>query len=112
MNILVLISGLTFLTYGFLCLSSVHMVQEFERYGLSNYRVLTGVLEVLGGAGLIIGIFYKVILLISSGGLTILMLLGFITRLRISDPFIQSLPALSLMILNGYLFISYSKVFK
>jgi len=41
---------------------------------------------------------------ISSLGLTVLMLLGFIVRLRIKDSWIQSFPSLFYMVLNGYIF--------
>lgn len=43
-----------FLFYGVLCLFADGMVDEFERYGLSRFRRLTGALEVLGATGLVI----------------------------------------------------------
>ena len=90
--------------YGVLVLSSDHMTEEFERYGLLKFRVLTGVLELLGGFGLLAGILYPVLLLLSSGGLCLLMFLGAAVRLRVKDPFIQIIPALLLMMVNGYIF--------
>jgi len=103
--ILTILSGLTFLGYGILCLSTDHMVLEFTRYGLLPYRMLTGLLETLGGLGSLVGLFYsKPIYLLSTGGLAILMLMGVIVRLRIKDPYHLILPAFALMVLNGYLF--------
>ena len=81
------------------------MVEEFERYGLSKFRTLTGVLEVLGGLGIFVGLFFKPLLLFSAGGLTTLMLLGVITRIRVSDPIIETVPAFILLLLNGYIFL-------
>ncbi len=50
-----IISAFAFLFYGFACLMSSELVVEFERYRLSKFRVLTGVLEVLGAIGLLVG---------------------------------------------------------
>ena len=97
---LVIISATAFITYGFLCTFSGHMVKEFERYGLSHFRILTGVLEILGGIGILLGLLYRPLLLFSAGGLTLLMLLGVITRIRVSDPVIETIPAFILLLLN------------
>lgn len=43
------------------------------------------------------------ILLLASGGLAVLMLLGFGVRLKIGDGFWLSLPSFLFMLLNGYL---------
>jgi hypothetical protein len=74
---------------------------EFERYGLAKFRKLTGLLELLGGIGLITGYYlYPALLYLSALGLATLMLLGVIVRLRVKDSYIQILPALLLMIIN------------
>jgi hypothetical protein len=104
-TILIVISGCTFFAYGTLCLTTNHMMAEFTRYGLLQYRTLTGILELLGGLGSLIGVFYyKPILLLSMAGLTILMLMGVVIRLRIKDPYLFILPAFILMIMNAVLF--------
>ena len=104
MHYLVIISALLFLMYGSLVISTDHMGREFERYGLSKFRTLTGVLEILGGFGSLAGILYPILLVISSGGLCLLMFLGCLTRLKAKDPFIQIIPAFVLMLLNGFIF--------
>jgi hypothetical protein len=104
--ILILTSGLAFILYGLLCLLTDHMKSEFRRYGLSHFRKLTGALELLGGLGLFAGLYYTPLLYISSAGLSLLMFLGAIVRLKTKDPLIQLLPAFVLMAINLIIFLS------
>lgn len=101
---LVIFSALSFLMYGFRSLTTEAMKIEFERYGLAKFRVLTGSLEIIGGVGLLIGLFFLPLLIISSAGLSLLMLLGFGTRLYIRDPFLQCLPSFIFLLVNAYIF--------
>ena len=89
-----------FVGYGIACLLSQRSVAEFRRYGLPSFRILTGVLEVAGGLGVLAGLFYRPLLILASGGLAVLMFLGVLVRLRIRDPLIAAAPALLLMFLN------------
>ena len=107
MIILTIITSLAFFSYGFLCLTTDHMSEEFMRYGLTKYKKLTGVLEILGAIGLIVGFSYTPILLSASLGLTLLMLLGVITRIRVRDPWYQIIPAFGLMIVTTMIFRAY-----
>lgn len=100
---LVVLSATSFLVYGALCLFSAHMVREFHRFGLARFRVLTGTLEMLGGAGLLIGLLYAPLLCVAAFGLTLLMLLGVGVRLRVRDGVWLTLPAFLLLCVNGYL---------
>ncbi|MAW07690.1 MAG: hypothetical protein CME61_05350 [Halobacteriovoraceae bacterium] len=109
MTYLTIISSIAFLIYGILCIFTNHMVDEFERYGLIKFRILTGILEVLGGLGLLVGLKNKPIMLISSLGLTLLMVLGVITRIRVNDPLIQIIPAFALSIINFIIFYYHIK---
>jgi hypothetical protein len=102
--VLIWFSAISFLFYGLSFYTSSHMKDEFKRYGLEKFTLLTSVLQILGGIGLIVGLQIHVILLVSSAGLSILMLCGFGVRLKIKDGFWRSLPALLYFILNGYLF--------
>lgn len=81
------------------------MKNEFKRFGLEKFATLTGVLELLGGIGMLAGLKFSFILLISSGGLALLMLLGFGVRLKIKDGFWLSMPSLFFMLLNLYIFL-------
>jgi len=104
--ILTWFSALSFLFYGLSFYTSSHMKDEFKRYGLEKFTLLTSILQILGGAGLIVGLLIHPILLISSAGLSILMLFGFIVRMKIKDGFWLSLPSFSYFIINSYLFYS------
>lgn len=100
---LTLISSFAFLSYGIYCLSSPAMEREFLRYGMPQLRVITGWLEILGGAGLVVGLWWAPGFWISSGGLSLLMLCGLFTRYSIGDPLHMWLPAFLLLALNVYL---------
>jgi uncharacterized membrane protein YphA (DoxX/SURF4 family) len=97
---LIFLTAITFIIYGFLCLGTDHMKIEFNRYGLSKFRKLTGTLELLGGIGLIVGSLYAPILYLSSAGLALLMFLGVMIRLKTKDPLIEIVPAFILMVIN------------
>lgn len=101
---LVLFSSFSFLMYGYRSLTTQAMKDEFKRYGLAKFRVLTGSLEIIGALGLIIGLWFDTLLIIASGGLFLLMILGFLTRLYIKDPFWQCVPSFIFMLVNGYIF--------
>lgn len=98
--LLIFISALTFIFYGLLCLLTDHMKIEFKRYGLSQFRKLTGTLELLGGTGLLLGQYYTFLLFLSAAGLALLMLLGVIVRLKTRDQMISIIPAFILMVIN------------
>jgi len=100
----VLISSLSFLAYSISYFISPHMKIEFKRFKLEKLGFLTIILEILGAWGLLIGLLFKPILLISSGGLSILMLLALMTRIKSKDSLLISLPAIFYMILNAYIF--------
>ena len=99
-EILITLSSLSFIAYGFHCLFSKEMEKEFIRFGLKAFRILTGALELLGGLGLIVGLKYPVIAALASIGLTLLMFLGILARIRIRDRLSQCLPAIGLFAIN------------
>ncbi|NNF04062.1 MAG: DoxX family protein [Rhodothermales bacterium] len=92
-----------FLYYGFSCLFSEGMVEEFERFGLSRFRRTTGALEMLGALGLILGYAVPEIAALSAAGLTVLMILGTWTRIRVGDAFVEMIPAIVLGAVNAVL---------
>ena len=80
------------------------MKSEFERFGLERFGPLTAVLELVGGLGLLIGLKYQLILVLSSAGLALLMLLGVSVRIKVKDTFMVTFPAILFMFLNAYIF--------
>ena len=102
-DLLLIFSGVSFLFYGISCLTSAFMANEFIRYGIPQFRKLTGVLQLLGALGIIIGFWVGHLQLISTIGLSFLMLLGIFTRIMIKDDFIKTFPAIFYFLLNAYL---------
>ncbi len=100
----VLISSLSFLIYSISYFISPYMKNEFKRFKLEKLGLLTILLEILGAIGLLVGLFFNPVLLISSGGLATLMLLGLIVRIKLKDSLWISLPAIFYMCLNAYIF--------
>jgi hypothetical protein len=96
-------SILLFLWYGLLCVLSDGMVEEFERFGISRFRKLTGVLEILGAAGLAVGYAVPSLVVPAAGGLAILMVLGIGVRVRARDSIPAMLPAACLLAVNAFI---------
>ncbi len=97
------LSIIVFLAYGLLCVFSDSMVEEFERYGLSRFRRLVGWLEVAGALGLSIGFVAQPFTVLSATGLTVLMLVAVLARIRVRDTVLQTLPALALLLINAFI---------
>ena len=100
---LIWLSSISFLFYGVSYFFSRHLQDEFRRYGLARFGPLTGVLEILGSIGLLVGLMVPLILVVAAGGLALLMLLGFGVRLKIKDGFWASLPSFLFMLVNAYI---------
>ncbi len=107
---LVLFSSISFLIYGVAYFTTPKMKSEFIRFRLEKFGTLTALLEILGGLGLLVGLIFNFLLLISAGGLALLMLLGVGARLRVKDGFLDILPALFFLVLNTYIFIESIKI--
>jgi hypothetical protein len=106
LKICILISSLSFFGYTVAYFVSPNMKKEFKRFGLEKIGLLTMVLEFIGAAGLIVGLKFNPILIVSSLGLALLMLCGLIVRIRLKDNLWISLPALFYMVLNTYIFLA------
>ncbi len=103
--VLALVSGLSFLYYGFRVLFRPASQGEFERYGLPAVRQFVGLLEVLGGTAVILGLAVAPLGAFAAAGLTALMVLGLIVRVRIHDAPRLMVPAASLGALNAVLVV-------
>ena len=100
----ILVSSLSFFGYAVSYFISPHMKIEFKRFGLGKIGLLTIILEFIGAVGLIVGLKFNLLLVVSSFGLALLMLVGLIVRIRLKDTIWVSLPALLFMGLNTYIF--------
>ena len=105
-TICALISSLSFFAYAFSYFNAPHMKNEFKRFGLEKIGLTTIFLEITGALGLLIGLKFYFILMISSLGLALLMLVGLIVRIRLKDSIWISFPAFFFMVLNTYIFFT------
>jgi hypothetical protein len=101
----VLVSSISFLAYVASYFISPHMKNEFKRFELEKIGLLTIVLEFIGAIGLLIGLKYNLILILSSLGLTLLMMSGLIVRIKFKDSLFISIPAIFFMLLNLYILL-------
>ena len=101
---IILFTSIGFFYYGLTCLISPRIFKEFERFGLTNkQRIITGIFQLLGSLGLLIGLMIPFLGIISSVGLLLLMILGFGTRLKVRDNFWLSFPSFFFMMVNAYI---------
>ena len=100
----VLLSSLSFAGYSISYFVSPNMKKEFERFDLKGFGVYVIILEILGAVGLLVGLFYQPLLLLSSAGLALLMFFGVLTRIKTKDSLLISTPALFFMFLNAFVF--------
>ena len=100
----VLISSLSFLAYAISYFKTPYMKNEFKRFGLEKLAFTIIVLEILGAVGLLVGLKFHFMLVISSLGLALLMLAGVIVRIIVKDHLKVTLPAIFFMLLNAYIF--------
>lgn len=105
-TIAAVLSSVVFLLYGASLFGSRAMVAEFERYHLAPFRTLTGALQVAAGAGLLAGLRYRPLLLLSAAGLAAMMLGAVGVRLLVRDPLVSTIPALLLFCLNLYIVLA------
>jgi len=86
------------------------MRKEFVRFGYPRQRVLTGILQLLGALGLILGYFiHPLIAFLAAAGLSAMMIFGFYVRLAIRDHIYAASPALIYAVLNLYLSVHYGQ---
>ncbi|MGZ5380135.1 MAG: DoxX family protein [Mycobacterium sp.] len=68
-------------------------------------RKLTGILELLGSLGLILGYFVPQFTVAAAGGLTLMMGVGVVVRLRCGDSLADALPAIVILLINLYIVV-------
>jgi len=101
------ISAICFGWYGLACFFSTSMIEEFDRWRVPTLRILTGGLQVAAALGILLGhFFYRPILLLSAGGLAVMMFCALLARVRIRDKVVNAIPAFTLMLLNIFIVVS------
>jgi uncharacterized membrane protein YphA (DoxX/SURF4 family) len=101
--ILAAISASAFFYYGIETLFANPPKIEYQRYGMPKARVFVGSLQVLGAAGVALGLFVAPLGAAAATGLTLMMLLGVAARYRIHDAPRLMIPAGSLAVVNAAL---------
>ena len=106
--ILQIILGIVFIMTGSKILSGA-MKQDFARLGYPPiFNQITGIFEFVGGLGMLIGVLYNVIALLSSILLGATMFVGAISLIFLGkDPIKKAIPAIVLFLLNFIVFIYY-----
>ena len=102
--IVLLFSAISFLYYGLSSFYSDRMILEYGRWGYKKFRKIIASLQFLGGLGLLIGIYFSLLLTIVSALLTLMMITAIFVRLRIKDSITNILPAILYAILNFIIF--------
>lgn len=105
MVVLALVSGASFLFYGYETLFAHPPRGEFERYGMPGVRRFVGCTQLLGGAGVLVGIRFAPLGVVAAAGLTVMMCLGLLVRCRIHDAPRLMMPAASLGVVNAVLVV-------
>lgn len=85
--VLQIILGTGFIMFGSMKFSAKQMVQQFQRYGYSQgFRIFTGLVEIVGAAGMILGIWYPLLATLAGLLLAATMIGATITHIRVKDP--------------------------
>lgn len=105
LRICILISSFSFFAYAYSYFKSPHMKNEFKRFGIEKMGLAIVILEIIGALGLLAGLKFNFILIVSSFGLALLMFAGIIVRMKLKDNIWITFPALFYMLLNGYIFL-------
>ncbi len=104
-TILALVSAAAFLYYGMTTFFSRKTKDEFARLGQNRFRILIGFLQLAGVFGILIGLYSPLLGGLATMGISTLMLLAVVVRIRNRDKLLQTLPAFFYLCLNIYLTI-------
>ncbi|MFK8025509.1 MAG: DoxX family protein [Ilumatobacter sp.] len=102
-----LMSASAFTYYGLTCMYSTSVRREYLRYGIPGLRVLNGSLMLCGAGGLMLGLLVWPLGMFAAAGLTTMMLLGLLTRVRLGDHPRLMIPAALLAVINGALLLAF-----
>ena len=97
----VLFTGISFVVYGINSFISKRMKKEFKRWGLENKRKTIACCQLVGGAGLLMGLASSTILILSSASLVVMMLVAIGVRIKVKDDISDILPAVAYLALSA-----------
>ena len=106
LQILILISGISFVYYGLSSFFSKKMKVEYNRWGYPEQRLVIGSLQLLGGLGLFVGFVFEPLIPLSSASLMLLMLAAIGVRIKIEDQPLKIIPALFYAVLNFLILVN------
>jgi putative oxidoreductase len=99
--VLQVILALMFLMATFAKFWDKRQVEAFEHYGYPQwFRIVTGIVELIGAVGMIVGIWYPAVAPLAGLWLGITMLVAAITHIRAKDPAKSLLFPVILLVLN------------
>ena len=104
-KLLILFSGVSFISYGIGSFNSKRMRSEYARWGFKHYRYLIGGFQFLGGLGLFLGLYFEPLIPLSSASLLLLMLAAMGVRIKIKDKPLKILPAFFYAAINFLILI-------
>ena len=102
--VILLFSAISFLFYGVSSFYSDRMILEYDRWGYKKFRKLIASLQFIAGFGLLIGLYFSLLLTLVSASLTLMMIAAIFVRIRVKDKIINTLPAILYAVLNFIIF--------
>ncbi len=84
------------------------MFLEYKRWGYPEQRLLIGSLQLLGGTGLLLGLYFEILVPLCSSSLLLLMLAAIGVRIKIKDQPLAMIPALFYAIINFLILVNYT----
>ena len=102
--VILLFSAISFLFYGVSSFYSDRMILEYDRWGYKKFRKLIASLQFIAGFGLLIGLYFSLLLTLVSASLTLMMIAAIFVRIRVKDNITNTLPAILYAVLNFIIF--------
>ena len=84
------------------------MIVEYKRWGYPEQRFLIGGLQFLGGLGLLVGLYFKPLIPLSSASLLLFMLSAIGVRIKIKDQPFLMLPSIFYAIVNFIILVNHT----
>ena len=100
-DFIIIFIGLSFIFYSFNALFSNKMKYEYHRWGFSEYRVIISCVQLLCALCLLLGLLYSFFLIYCTIIFFLMMLGAICVRFKTKDSFLEMLPALMYLVLNG-----------